>query len=94
MAKRTDGKYASAEHRGARAKLKPVIESGQGWCVQGLSELNSSGACLYSTRYIPPGTAWDVAHDDSGTVIIGPAHAKCNRSDGGKRRHAAHRWVL
>jgi hypothetical protein len=48
------------------------------------------------SRYIPPGTAFDVAHDDTGTVILGAAHAKCNRADGGRRRHRKNqrRWAL
>ena len=53
--------------------------------------------CLMVTRDIAPDQAYDVAHDDSGTVILGAAHPRCNRSDGGKRRHAPrtpNRWAL
>jgi hypothetical protein len=40
-----------------------------------------------NTRWIPPGTPWDVAHDDAGVVILGAAHATCNRSEAGHKRH-------
>jgi hypothetical protein len=81
--------HRTPEYRAARRTLGQQIAHGQGWCVQGI--------CMKATRHIPPGTAWDVAHDDSGTVILGAAHATCNRADGGRRRHRAstrRRWTL
>jgi len=49
-----------------------------------------------SDRFIAPDEAWDVAHDDSGTVILGPAHQACNRVEAGRKRHRvhAHHWVM
>lgn len=46
--------------------------------------------CIMPSRSIAPSDPIDVAHDDTGTRILGPAHARCNRSDGGKRRHHPH----
>lgn len=83
-----DAKYSTREYREARTRYRTLIESGQGWCAQPV--------CVMADRWIPPGADFDTAHDDSGTVILGPAHTKCNRSDGGKRRWRAKvtRWVL
>jgi hypothetical protein len=36
---------------------------------------------------ILPGTTWHLDHDDSGGYL-GPSHAFCNTSDGGKKRAA------
>jgi hypothetical protein len=65
------------QHQQERARLKPAVDAGDAYCVQPI--------CLKPTRWIPPGTRWDVAHDDTGTVTLGPAHEKCNRSDGAVR---------
>ncbi|MFJ9315781.1 hypothetical protein ACIRN4_16445 [Pimelobacter simplex] len=47
------------------------------------------------SRDIAPDQQVDIAHDDSGAVILGPAHRRCNRVDGGKRRHRkVHHWVM
>lgn len=86
-------------HQQQRARLTPLVEAGEAYCAQPV--------CVMSTRWIPPDAAWDVAHDDSGTVTLGPAHRKCNRRDGavrgnrmrGDRRRedpqpALNRWVL
>ena len=83
-----DSRYTTREYRDARAKAHRDVEAGLAYCAQPV--------CVMTTRWIPPGTPNDVAHDDSGTVILGPADARCNRSDGGKRRHAPKltRWVL
>lgn len=37
------------------------------------------------TRWIQPGTPWDLAHDRSRPgFYLGPAHAKCNRAEGAR----------
>lgn len=84
----TNPKYATPHHRKAKATLTLEIQAGRGWCVQGLH--GSSGTCLMDSRYIPPTTRtneWHVAHNDNGDRIIGAAHALCNTTDGGQRRH-------
>jgi hypothetical protein len=49
------------------------------------------------TRDIAPNQKADVCHDDSGTVILGPGHARCNRHEAGKKRHRVavpRRWRI
>lgn len=78
--------HRTPEYRAAYKKLKRDQASGTWlWCVQGLD--GSSGTCLYDSRDIPPDAPAHVAHDDSGQAIIGVAHALCNTTDGGQRRH-------
>lgn len=81
-------RYNTREYREARARYGRDVEAGTAYCAQPI--------CVMTDRWIPPGTAWDTAHDDSGTIILGPAHARCNRRDGGIRRHLVkgNRWVL
>ena len=87
--------YQTPEYRAAYQDIRKAQAAGQ-WliCVQPV--------CLHPTRDIAPNQAIDVAHDDSGTVILGPAHRRCNRSDGATRgnqmrddnRSGARRWLL
>jgi hypothetical protein len=49
--------------------------------------------CIMDTRDIPPTCPADVCHDDSGTIILGPGHARCNRHEAGKKRHRIRRRV-
>jgi hypothetical protein len=91
--------HRTPEHRAAYREIKRAQAAGQ-WlrCVQG--EQGSSGSCLMPTRDIAPTDAADVAHDDTGTRVIGAAHARCNRSEaatrGNRLRGAPEdsRWVL
>ena len=84
-----DARYQTREYRAARKAITAAQARGE-WlvCVQ--------PECVMGTRDIAPSQATDVAHDDSGTVVLGPAHMRCNRVDGGKRRHTVRvrRWVL
>lgn len=86
-------------HRVERAKVKPIVDAGQAWCTEPI--------CLLKSRWIPPGTAWDLAHDRAAGPgqYLGPAHRKCNRSEGatyGNRRRSKttrttprrRRWIL
>lgn len=89
-------KYRTPEHRAERKRINAAQARGQ-WltCVQGWH--GSSGGCLMATRDIAPSDEAHVAHDDSGTVVIGPAHALCNVTDGGQRRHVpkpVNNWPL
>lgn len=72
--------HRTPEYRAARKAVTRAQAMGQ-WleCVQPV--------CVMQSRDIAPSDPVDVAHDDSGTVILGPAHARCNRADGGRRRH-------
>lgn len=80
--------HRTPEHRAEYKRIRQAQAAGE-WliCVQGLA--GSSGTCLMRTRDIAPSQAADVAHDDSGTVVIGAAHATCNRSEAAIRGNQA-----
>jgi hypothetical protein len=69
--------HETPEYRSARQTFAAEVKAGRGWCCQPV--------CIMTSRWIPPGALWDVAHDDTGTVILGPAHRRCNRRDGAIR---------
>jgi hypothetical protein len=71
------------EHQRLRAHYNKQVQAGQAYCQQGLK--GSSGRCHYRTRWIPPGTPWQLGHDDTGTHYIGPCHPRCNQRDGARR---------
>lgn len=88
--------HRTPEYRAARKAIDQAQARGQLLeCVQGWH--GSSGSCLHPSRAIAPTDSAHVAHDDSGTTIIGASHALCNVTDGGQRRHQAKavtHWVL
>lgn len=45
--------------------------------------------CLMPQRAIRPGEPWDLGHSADRTVITGPEHRRCNRSDGARRGNAS-----
>jgi hypothetical protein len=77
----------TGEHVKLKERWRPVVEAGNADCAEII--------CLYRSRWIPPGAKWDLAHDRSTGGYRGPAHRKCNRSEGarwgnqarGRRRH-------
>ena len=74
-----------AEHRKVRAQWQ--------------TELEQRGAlpCARCGELIHHGEAWDLGHTDDRSAYTGPEHRRCNRADGGRRRHrdtAPRRWVL
>lgn len=87
----TQPRYRYA-HQQERKRLKPSVDRGEAYCVEPV--------CLMTDRWIEPGSKWDVSHDPSGTVTIGPSHATCNRSEGASRGNrmrkygSAKRWLL
>ena len=85
-------KYRTPEYRAAYAAIRAAQRRGE-WltCVQGWD--GSSGTCLMDTRDIGPDDPAHVAHDDTGEKIIGPAHERCNTTDGGKRGNQARNGV-
>jgi len=88
----TQAKYQTPEYRRAYAALRAAQKRGE-WltCCQ--------PQCVMPTRDIAPGQPAHVGHDDTGTILIGPVHARCNTRDGairgnrmrGRDRHA---WRL
>ena len=85
-------KYATRQHRDMVAIYRKQVDAGDGWCAEAV--------CLMSSRFIAPGSPVDAAHDPTGTSYIGPAHPRCNRSEGARRRNGKHlplttrRWAL
>jgi hypothetical protein len=74
----TTARGYGTKHQQLRKQWAKVIAAGQGYC--------HAITCTYPTRYIPPGAAWDLGHNQDRTRWTGPEHARCNRSDGGRRR--------
>lgn len=65
-----------AKHQAERRRLAPLVEAGLASCTEPV--------CLMDDRWIEQGTPWDLAHDrDAGPGCYhGPAHRRCNRSEG------------
>lgn len=85
---KTAARGYSGEHAKLRERWRPAVDAGQAYCQQ--------PRCVMPTRWIPPGTPWDLGHNDSRTGWIGPCHAKCNRAAGNRsprRRQRATGWL-
>lgn len=77
-------KYRTEQHKYLRAKFDPVVQAGQATCCETICLEVRDGR----TRWIPPGP-WDLAHTDDGLDYKGPAHVRCNRADGARRKNMA-----
>jgi hypothetical protein len=85
--------HRTPEYRAARKAYTAAQQRGE-WhtCAQPI--------CVMGTRDIAPTQPIDVAHDESATIILGPAHRRCNRVDGAwRRQHPGRvkpdrRWAL
>lgn len=85
-------------HQQERQRWVPVVEAGDAYCAE--------VRCLMRTRWIAPGSKWHLAHDPSGTTVIGVSHARCNTSEGASRgnrmrarkprlvKRPVNRWVI
>lgn len=80
----TERGYGS-DHQKVRAQWAPIVESGEAWCAEVV--------CLEPSRWIRPGTPWDLAHSRDRTAYLGPAHARCNRSEGSRRGNRLRRGL-
>jgi hypothetical protein len=69
--------HRTPEYRAARKALTPIVEAGNAYC--------SEPRCLMRTRWIPPASPWDLSHDTTGAVILGPSHRRCNRAEAATR---------
>jgi hypothetical protein len=78
------------KHQREKARLRPTVDAGQAYCTEPV--------CVMGDRWIQPGTPWDLAHTEDRTGYHGPAHARCNRCEGARRRAANRRphrgWAL
>ena len=78
-------------HQQERNRWRPIVEAGQAAC--------SEPVCVMPTRWIAPGSRWDLSHDATGTRWIGPSHARCNRAENARRNNPKRaakrrRWKL
>lgn len=64
-----------------RRQYARVVASGDALC----SEPN----CVRPSRLIDPAEPWDLSHDPSGEVVIGPSHRACNRHEAAVRGNRA-----
>lgn len=80
--------HRTPEHREARAAFAPIVAAGEALCAEPICLIERDGG----TRWIDPEEEWDAAHDrrdPTGRTYLGPAHSRCNRSEGatwGNRR--------
>lgn len=84
----SDPRYRYA-HQQERKRWAPVVEAGQAQCAEPV--------CVMPSRWIPPGSAWHLSHDVTGTWWIGPSHARCNQAENARRnnpKRARRRWKL
>lgn len=73
----TTARGYGTEHQALRARWASEVAAGRAYCAEVV--------CIMSDRWIPPGSAWDLAHGATRQTYRGPAHMRCNRSEGGKR---------
>lgn len=75
--------HRTAEYRRAEAECKRLVQAGAAMCVEPV--------CLFPTRLIPAWFAevkprlWSVSHNETGDVILGPSHKRCNLSEAASR---------
>ena len=80
----TKAKYRTAKHKQVIAQYAALIKAGRGWCAETVCLIERDGG----TRFIPPTTPrrqWNAAHTDDGLAYKGPAHERCNKSEGASR---------
>lgn len=73
-------RYQTKEYLAAYQKYKKLHKSEILQC--------SEPRCLMLSRNIYPADKMDISHDVSGTSILGPSHAKCNRTEAAIRGRA------
>lgn len=83
MAGSTAARGYGYAHQRMRDSLAPIVASGRARCAEVV--------CLMPDRWIPPGSKWDLAHGATRDTYRGPAHARCNRSEGARRRNRKHK---
>jgi hypothetical protein len=70
-------------HQKERDRWRPIVAADQASCAELI--------CLMPSRHITPGTAWDLAHDRIHGGYLGPAHRRCNRSEGARHKNLVNR---
>jgi hypothetical protein len=83
-ARTTTERGYGAAHQAEKARWQPTIDQGEARCAEPI--------CLMPSRVIQPGPDWDLAHDRVNGGYLGPAHPKCNRTEGATyRQHGQQR---
>lgn len=75
MKRSTSARGYGTEHQAVRSRLAPSVAAGRAVC----------SVCLMP---IAPGARWDLDHTPDRRGYRGPAHERCNRSDGARRGNA------
>lgn len=97
--RKTAARGYGASHQAERERHRPDVDAGRAHCAEVI--------CLMPTRWIQPGTPWDLAHNRATGGYLGPAHRWCNRAEGARWKQAlaagitrppqprrANRWTL
>jgi hypothetical protein len=73
----TTARGYGADHQRLRAEWDAYVQAGDAYC--------HAAICLQETRWIEPGTPWDLGHTPDRQAYTGPEHPKCNRTEGARR---------
>lgn len=76
MLKRTAARGYGGKHQRERERWRRRVEAGLIDC--------HANVCVESSRWIAPGTPWDLGHTDDRKGYTGPEHSTCNRRAGGR----------
>lgn len=86
--------YRTAQHKRTRTRLLTELDrDGSGTCAHALYPDHVDSGCIAPTPDIHPGQPLAVAHDRSGTVVLGLAHKACNDRDGALRGNRRSRGI-
>lgn len=77
----TNARGYDKSHRAKRAWWKPRVERGEVECHAAICLVERDGG----TRFIAPGSEWDLGHTADRLTWTGPEHRRCNRSEGATR---------
>jgi len=81
----TNDRGYGAAHQAEKNRWRPIVNAGQAQCTETICLEERDGR----TRWIKPGTPWHLAHGDGQQGYRGPAHERCNTSEGATRGNAA-----
>lgn len=81
----TNDRGYGAAHQAEKKRWRPIVDAGQAHCTETICLEERDGR----TRWIEPGTPWHLAHADGQQGYRGPAHERCNTSEGATRGNAA-----
>jgi hypothetical protein len=66
-------------HQQERRRWLPIVQAGEAYCAEPI--------CLHANRWIAPDAEWHLAHNRDTGGYRGPAHARCNTSEGARYRN-------